>query len=215
MTASEFIQYVEVKLNRIDSSSYEDIRPEEVIFFANDALKSLILAFDIGAYSRTLDVAAIKVYLGALQVYGNTEVPISSNRFALLDKVLKFKDVVAQVKVPDADNPTETGWMPTRWLDNNQNTTREDNPFLKSFADKPIFRLITKESDDAKIIQFETNGFEVTSIRYDYLKYPTEITEGSVLSYPFMDELENHTVTLILENLEARRLQTQPSVSRS
>lgn len=215
MTAAQFVQFVEAKLNRLDSSSYEDVRPEEIIFFANDALKSLVLAFDIGAYSRTLNEAAIKVYLGTLQVYGNTEAPTSLNKFELLDKVLKFKDVLAKVEVPDGDNPTETGWMPTRWLDNEADSTREDNPFLRSYADKPIFRLITQEVDDTKVIKFETNGFEITNIRYDYLKYPTEITEGSVLTFPFMDELENHTVTLILENLEARRLQTQPSVSRS
>jgi hypothetical protein len=203
MNTSVFIRNVEVKLNRIDSSSYEDIRPEEVVFFANDALKSLTLAFDLGAYSQLLDEFAIKTYLAYLHSV-ETEATIIDNEFALDAKVFKFKDMEAYVEIGD-----EKDWTDTRFLDNDKNSSREDNPFRRSFPDSPIYRLI-----DEKIV-FEVNGFNVTKARYEYLKYPVEITEGGTLDYPFITELEDKTVTIILENLENQRLGSQPQVSKT
>jgi len=203
MTATEFVSHVEVKLNRIDTSSYEDVRPEEIIFFANDALKALTLAFDIGAYSPLLDEFAIKTYLAGLYNHQD-DVPVVDNELALVPEVFKFRDMEAYVEVGD-----EKDWVDTRFLDNILNSTRESNPFRRSFADSPIYRLIDKK------IKFEVNDFNVTKARYDYLKYPVEITENSTLDYIFNSELEDKTVTLILENLESRRLASQPQVSRS
>ena len=203
MTAVEFIRHVEVKLNRIDSSSYEDIRPEEVIFFANDALKSLTLAFDIGAYSPLLDEFAIKTYLAYLYEV-QEEVVVTDNAFTLPSEVFKFKDMEAYVEIG-----TEKEWCETRFLDNIENSGRESNPFLRSFADSPIYRLISKK------VKFEVTNFIVTKARYEYLKYTEVITEESSLDYIFNSELEDKTVTLILENLEGRRLASQPQVSRT
>jgi hypothetical protein len=203
MTGTEFISHVEVKLNRIATSSYEDIRPEEVIFFANDALKALTLEFDLGLYSRLLDEFATKTYLAHL--YGVTEnVTVTNNKFTLPVDVFKFKDLEAYVTIG-----AEADWVGTRFLDNTENSTREDNLFTKSYADTPIYRLIDKE------VKFEVSDFKVTKARYDYLKYPVVITEASVLDYPFLTELEDKTVTLILENLESGRINSQPVVSKS
>lgn len=204
MTVAEFITFVEVKLNRIDTSSYEDVRPEEIIFFANDALKSLTLAFDIGAYSQLLDKDAILVYLASLTLH-RPEFAVTDNNFALEQSVFKFKGMQAYVEVDD-----EKGWQPSLIRDNINEPLREYSPFDKSFPDKPEFRLIENK------VVFSVEGFNVTKAKYDYLRYPVEITEGGAdLVYPFMEELEDRTVTLILENLEASRLRTQPTVSRT
>lgn len=210
VSGAKFIQNVKVKLNRLDTSEYEDVRPEEVLFFANDALKSLTLAFDIGAYSQLVDINAAKVYLAKLHAHQPEQTLITDNEGVLPETVFKFKDMEAFVTVPATGTVEETGWMDTRWLNNEENSHREDNPFTRSFADTPIFRLI----DDTKI-KFEVGDFKVTKIRYDYLKYPEVITEASTLTYQFVNELEDKTVTLILENLESRRIQSQPAVSRS
>jgi len=207
ITGAEFIQRVQVKLNRIDTSEYEDVRPEEVLFFGYNALKSLTLGFDLGQYPPLVDVDAIKVYLAHLHI-SDEEDPITDNAFTLPEEVLKFKDLSAFVSYPATDH-TETGWVDTRALDNIENTHREDNPFTRSFPDKPIYRLIDLE------VKFEVNDFIVTKARYDYLKNPVEFDEGDSLDYPFTNELEDKTVTLILENLESRRISTQPQISRS
>ena len=203
MTATEFITHVEVKLNRIDTNAYEDVRPEEVIFFANNALKALTLAFDLGMYSQLVDKSAINTYLASL-IVPQTEVNLTANAYTLPATVLKFKDMEVNVT-----KGTETAWCTTRFLDNNNKSIREDNPFTKSFPDTPVFRLINSK------IQFDVSDFTCNKIRFEYLKTPTVIEDSSTLTYPFMEELEDKTVTLILENLEAQRLQTQPVVSKS
>ena len=210
VSGAKFIQNVKVKLNRLDTSEYEDVRPEEVLFFANDALKSLTLAFDMESYPPLIGAEVAKVYLAQLHAHQSEQNLVTVNEGVLPDTVFKFKDMEAYVTYPASGTVLETGWVDTRWLNNEENSHREDNPFTKSFADKPIYRLI----DETKI-KFEVNNFKVTKIRYDYLKYPEVITEGSALTYQFINELEDKTVTLILENLESRRVSTQPAVSRS
>lgn len=203
VSVAKFIQHVKVKLNRLDTSQYEDVRPEEVVFFANDALKALTLAFDKGLYPSSLDLEVITVYLASLHSR-QTELPLTNNERTLSQDVFKFKDMQAYVTIKE-----EQGWQDTRWLDNKLNSFREENPFTKSYPDRPIYRLIEDK------IKFEAPDFEVTKIRYEYLKYPITITEAGTLEYLFINELEDKTVTLILENLESRRIQSQPSVSRS
>jgi hypothetical protein len=210
ITGAQFVQHVKVKLNRLDTSSYEDVRPEEILFYSNDALKSLTLAFDLGLYSGIVNEDIIKIYLAQLHKHADdTEVDMTANAGVLPTNVLKFKDMEAYVTIG-----SEVGWVDTRDLTNEKNSSREDNPFTKSFADEPIYRLITSEAGVVQI-KFEVNGFTVTKIRYDYLIYPIEITEASTLTYQFLNELEDKTVTLILENLESRRMSSQPATSRS
>ena len=203
MTGAEFITHVQAKLNRLDTNAYEDVRPEEVIFFANDALKSLTLGFDLGLYSQLIDKPAALVYLAGLTLI-QPELVLTNSAVVLPTSVLKLKDVEAFVVIG-----TESAWCPTREQDNLLTSTREDNPWTRSYPDTPSYRLI-----DGKI-KFDVSNFSCTKVRYDYLKTPTVITEASTLTYAFMPELEDKTVTLILENLEARRLQTQPTVSKS
>ena len=204
MTTVQFIQEVKVKLNRIDSASYEDVRPDEVVFFANEALKSLTLEFDLGVYSPILNIEAILVYLGSL-IGIQTELALTSNGVALNANVFKLKSVEVEVT-----KGSETGWVGTsREMGTNDNSVREDNPFQRSFMDRPAYRFI----DDK--IQFDAQDFTCNKVRYDYLRYPAVITEGGNVDYTFTNELQDKTVTLILENLEARRLQTQPAVARS
>lgn len=204
MLATVFITRVKAKLNRLDSSAYEDVRPEEVLLYANDALKMLALAFDLGQYPQLVDKSAVLVYLGSLM---NTqpELVLTSNKVALPADVLKFKSVEVEVTIGD-----ETGWVSTdRELEVGGTSERQDNPFLKSFPDSPVYRLLEEE------IEVLVNGFTANKIRYDYLKNPDEITAVTDIILPFIPELEDKTVTLILETIENRRLQTQPVVSRS
>lgn len=202
MTGREFITFVEAKLNRLDSSAYQDIRPEEVLLYANDALKALTLNFDVGLYSRSLDRSAILNYLAFLTV-GVKDLALADNAVAL-PLLLKIKDLSVYVKIGD-----EEGWVPTRDLDNNKTFDRDDNTFTHSYPDTPGYRLI-----DGKIT-FVASNFACTKINFDYLKFPDEIVENSTLDYIFMKELIDHTTTLLLETLESRRIQSQPAVSKA
>lgn len=205
MTGTELVGYIKAKLNRIDTNSYEDVRREEVIFYANEALKSLTLEFDLGIYSKILDAQAINIYLGSLTA-SQSEAALTNNTGTFdPNAILKFKDVEVEVTIG-----TETGWVSAaREMTNNKTSDREDNPFRKAFPDTPTYRFIDN------VIKFDASNFTCNKWRYDYLKYPPEITLGSTLTYSFLNELQDKTVTLLLENLEAQRLQTQPAVSRS
>lgn len=205
MTAATFITHVKAKLNRLDSSAYEDVRPEEVLFFAGDALKKLILHFDTLRFSNSVQEESLFVYLASV-TKSSGEVAISSG-MVTLPQVLKFKDLEAFVTVPET---SETGWMPTRELHNIKTSDRVSNPFLQSYPDTPCYRLIDNK------IKFDSSPiFTVSKIRYEYLELPAPFTSSSVMEYPFNSELEDTTVTLILENLESRRQQSQPIISMS
>lgn len=206
MTSEEFILEVQVKLNRLDSSSYQDVRPEEIIFFANDALKLLTLGFDSGVYSQIVDKPTILRYLAG-STSSQAELTLTDNKRGVTDNIIKLKDVEVFVEIGSGET-AESGWMPTRELDNEYNSKKEYNNFTKSYPDRPSYRLINSE------ITFNVDGFTCTKVRYDYL-FVVEITEVSGVNFPFNQELEDKTVTLILENLEARRLQTQPTVSKA
>lgn len=202
MNGAQFITEVKVKLNRLDTSSYEDVRPEEVLYFGYEALKDLTLEFDNMRYKGLLSEAAILVYLDSL-IKNQTELTLTDNKRALPD-LFKLKDVEVYVEVDE-----EKGWQPTRVGDNNKTSKREYNPWTKSYPDMPVYRLI-----DSNIL-FDASDFICTKVRYDYLVYPSVIEESTDLDMTFISELQDKTVTLILENLESRRLQSQPVVSKS
>lgn len=202
MTGAQFITEVKVKLNRLDTSSYEDIRPEEVLFFGYEALKKLTLEYDMRRYAGLLGPGTIYNYLKEL-TKSHAEINLTEGA-AALPVLFKLKDVAVFVTIGE-----ETGWQPTREEDNKKTTRDEYNPFQKSYADMPKYRLINDG------IKFEENGFTCSRFKYDYLEYPEVITESTNLDMTFISDLQDKTVTLILENLESRRLQSQPVISKS
>lgn len=208
MTGAEFITFIKAKLNRLDSSANEDVRPEEVLLFANDALKNLVLNFDIGNYSPALDKNVILNYLSTLTVL-SPEITLANNSVAI-PLYLKIKDMQVLVSIAaTTSTPTESGWVTTRALDNNKSSSRENNSFMKSYPDMPTYRIT-----DSKIL-FMTDGFTCSKLKYEYIKYPPEITEAGSISFIYMKELQDATVTSILETLESRRVQSQAVVSKT
>jgi hypothetical protein len=202
ITGATFITRVKAKMNRIDTSSHEDVRPEEVLFFGNDALKALTLEFDTGKYSPLLDKEALNAYLSDL-TSRSAEITLTAGKVAL-PSLLKIKGMQCFVTAGDS-----TGWVPCIDKSNLDLYEKEHNPFKHSFANKPHYRL-----EDENII-FDTDGtFSVSKIVLIQLDIPTPITISSELNYEFISELENKTVTLLLENLESRRIETQPVVSK-
>jgi hypothetical protein len=203
MTGTEFALYVKARLNRLDTSAYEDVKNEEILLFGNEALKRLTLEFDAGRHSALVDPQAIQVYLDQL-VEPIAEVNCTDNAGATPSDVLKLKDIEAFVTIGD-----ESGWVPGRSRTNDLISHKEDNPFAKSYPDRPEYRVL-----DGKV-QYDTDGsFQVTKFKGIALEIPPTITSSGQFNYPFMDELQNKTVTLLLENLESRRLETQPAVSK-
>lgn len=200
MTGAEFILFVKAKLNRLDTSAYEDVRPEEILFFGRDALKLLTLEFDLGIYSQKLDRATVNNYLSYISK--RVELDMVNSASAIFD-LLKIKDATGYIEVGD-----EKGWRPLKEkiLDGVYN--REDNTFRKSTPVEPTYIL---EQGSIKVL---TNGFVCTKVELVYLVNPLEIEEYTILNFPFTQELQDKTVSLILENLENRRLSTQPVVSK-
>ncbi|KKK63634.1 hypothetical protein LCGC14_2992320, partial [marine sediment metagenome] len=164
--------------------------------------KNLILNFDIGNYSPALDKNVILNYLAKMTVISG-EIGLTNNAVTIPDH-LKIKDLKVFVT---KDN--ESGWMRTRDLDNIESSQREHNEFTKSYPDEPVYRLT-----DSKI-KFEVNDFTCDKIKYEYIKRPVEITEVSDIDFIYMKELQDATVTSLLETLESRRLQSQAVVSKT
>lgn len=205
MTGALFVLGVKVKLNRLDTSSYEDVRPEEIYFFAHNALKQLVLQFDEGRHTSSPNSALINNYMASVtRVLPSTIV--TANTLVIPD-VLKFRDLEAFVKVPTTE---EEGWVPTRELSNERLSDKMSNPFIRSYPDAPAYTYTEGK------LKFSVNTlFSVTQIRGVYIEEPETYTDRSDITLPFTEELENLTVTLLLENLENRRLQTQAVISRT
>lgn len=208
MTGAEFITYVKAKLNRLDTEAYQDVRDEEVLFYAFDALKNLSLLYDKGMVPATLDRETVSNYLASITKTSGV-VALVNNKVAL-PLVLKIKDIRVSVTVDGV-----TGMTKSNLVDNIKSSDRWDNPFTQSQADQPNYRLIDNEIVFEQPRTGEFSAFTCTMIIYEYLEYPTEITESTVLDMPFVKELQDKTATLILENLESNRVQSQPIVSNS
>lgn len=205
MTGRDFVLFVKAKLNRLDSSAYEDVRPEEIFLFAQAAQKKLTLSFDVFRFSQSSDKENLNVYLASI-TKSSGQVMLTDNEVAL-PLVLKLKDVAAYVAVTPTN---EAGWVSTREVTNQKTTSREGNTFEQSYPDTPAYRLI-----DGKIKFDKSPIFSVEKIRYEYLEYPSKLTFDSIITFPFVEELQDMTVTLILENLENRRISTQPTIART
>jgi hypothetical protein len=94
MTGEDFVLYVKAKLNRIDTSSWEDVRSEEVLFFATEALKKLSVRFDTGIIQPTIDEHTRQAYLASITKITEIDLP---NNEQILPLLIKIKDVSVHV----------------------------------------------------------------------------------------------------------------------
>jgi hypothetical protein len=98
MTGIEFSLYVKAKLNRIDTSSWEDVRIEEVLFFATEALKKLSVRFDTGMTTPIVDEHTRQAYLASITKI--VEIDLLNNE-QILPLLIKIKDVSVHVLCGD------------------------------------------------------------------------------------------------------------------
>lgn len=205
MTGADFVQRVKVKLNRLDSNAYSDILPEEVLFFGTDALKKMTIKLFNGQINFYAPRDVTSLYLSSVDAVSD-EITLTNNAVAIPDDVLMIKDIEVNVTVDNI-----TGWVPARVLTTRISVSTLTDPFNKSFADKPSYELVENN------IKFpiKDEEFVCNKIKIEYLIMPDDLATDSVIDFPFGQELEDETVTLILENLMNRRLQTQPTVSKS
>ena len=98
MTGEDFVLYVKAKLNRIDTSSWEDVRSEEVLFFATEALKKLSVKFDTGMIQPTIDEHTRQAYLASITKI--VEIDLLNNE-QILPLLIKIKDVYVHVLCGD------------------------------------------------------------------------------------------------------------------
>jgi len=205
MTGTEFVGNVKVKLNRLDSNAYADILQEEILFFGTDALKKLTLKINNGRLNYIASPETLLVYLAGLIKVSN-EIELTDNKVAIPEDVLLIKDIVVEVT---ADG--ETAWVPGRLITTRISESLHPDPFTRSYPDKPGYEMLGGNIN----FPIVEGDFVCNKIRIEYLIMPDELQTTSTINFPFTDELEDETVTLILENLESRRLQSQPTVSKS
>jgi len=205
MTGSEFVARVKVRLNRLDSNSYSDILPEEILFFGSDALKKLTVRLYRGQIDAKTPPEGIALYLASVDAV-TPEVLLVENKVAIPSDFLLIKDMEVFVKVDQ-----ESGWVPARYLTTRTSVSKLTDPWSKSFPDNPAYELV----ENNIVFPISNEEFVCEKIKVEYLKKPDELTTSSIIEFPFEDELESETTTLILENLESRRLSTQPTVSKS
>ena len=99
-------------------------------------------------------------------------------------------------------------WIPGHLMDNTKKDFKEFKSFTASTAARPHYRLTGNS------ISVEENNFTASQAVLTSLMMPPAVTSSSVLEIPFMSELQNKTVSLILENLESPRIQTQPVITQ-
>ena len=186
MTATELIQRVKVRLNRLDTSFNADMRNEEVLLYINSALQSLVNKIYNGRIDNAASGDALSIYLSTLKVLEG-ETPLTNNG-ASLEDVLVFIGAEVYVSVGDL-----SAWV----------------PFTKSTVDNPTYDLLNN-----KCI-FVSEGFTCTKVKREFIKKPEEILESSTVDFRFLNELEEEATTLILENIQDPRISSQPQISKS
>jgi hypothetical protein len=105
MTGVEFSLYVKAKLNRIDTSSWEDVRTEEILFFATEALKKLSVRFDTGMTPPIIDEHTRQAYLASITKI--VEIDLRNNE-QILPLLIKIKDVYVYVLCGDFTDWTDS-----------------------------------------------------------------------------------------------------------
>lgn len=205
MTGGEFAERVKVRLNRLDSNSYSDILTEEILFFGTDALKKLTVRLYNGQIDAKTPPAGINLYLASVEDT-TPEIALVDNKVAIPSDFLLIKDMEVYVTVDDVE-----GWVPARFLTTRTSVGKLTDPFTRSYPDNPGYEMI----DEHIVFPIKDGDFVCSKIIVQYLKMPDDLTTSSNIQFPFEDELESETTTLILENLESRRLSTQPTVSKS
>jgi hypothetical protein len=208
ITGAEFLIYVKAKLNRLDTNAYADIRDEFIFLMAQDAIKFLVLQYDTGQTTKGTDQASLNNYLASITKTGSKD--LADNAVDLPNDILKIKDMVVNVKVD-----SEEGFVSALEFTNHKISQKESNYFSESKAYEPTYRLIdNKIKFITKKILDESANFICTKIKYEYLEQPEMFNSSSQIELPFIQELEDRTVTLILENLEQQRLGSQPQVTQ-
>jgi len=100
-------------------------------------------------------------------------------------------------------------------------STIQEDPFNRSYNQIPTYYIVGNK------IYFPTDGsFTILGVIPYYVRQPTTVALGSQyvsqgvdvncdLSVELHDEIIDSTVSMILENIESPRVQTQPALSRS
>jgi len=203
MTATELIQRVKVRLNRLDTSFNADMRNEEVLLYINSALQSLVNKIYNGRIDNAASVDALSIYLSTLKVLEG-ETPLTNNGVSLED-VLVFIGAEVYVSIGEF-----SAWVPgVEGIKGISIAERESNPFTKSTVDNPTYDLLNN-----KCI-FVSEGFTCTKVKREFIKKPEEILESSTVDFRFLNELEEEATTLILENIQDPRISSQPQISKS
>ena len=213
MTGGEFVLYVKAKLNRLDTAAYTDVRSEEILFFGRDALQLLLLDFDRGAFSPSIDKNTALIYLNSMtETKSLQKVQDEDCKFEFPDAI-KYKDLNLEIEV-EYNGKTYTDTKPLRVMPSEGLSLLEQTDFRRSTISEPNCYLTDNILKVIKDSDYGEDDIVCKAVTCLYIKRPKELEEDGEIPVAFTKELQDKTVSLILENIENNRLRTQPIITK-
>lgn len=216
----ELILKLKAKLNKLDTSSNRSLRPEMALEFLNDAHIKLVRAKyskDGGAQDTTafqysqLTTDELDPYTKNIKLdfiaSGQRDQKVDGEYHIEkgdLDNYFIHLNSLIQTKFNE-----NSGWKTPNYMTLDQVATTRNDPFNNSVFSAPV---MYQEENKFKII---ADDFEVNAVKISYLIKPKTITVDSTVVCPFEDELVDTAATLILENWQDGRVQSQPVINQT
>ncbi|WP_428743147.1 hypothetical protein [Tenacibaculum sp.] len=217
-TGKELILKLKAKLNKLDTSSNRAVKPELALLFLNDAYIKLVRSkysknggqADSTAFQYTqlttdeLDFLTINKKSSK----GDFVISKEDSEYIIDKSELEnyFIHLKASLKVKSGNT---TDWTSPNYKTLDEVETSYGDPFNSSIFKDPV---LYQEDNKFKIV---ATDFEVVDASISYLRKPETITVVSEHNIPFEDELVDYTATLILENWEDARAQSQYQVTKA
>ena len=209
MTGLEAAQKFKVEINKLDRSSYIDIRLEKILHYLNKAALFLVKKKYRGIDSGPGRLEIMHPVLDdlknlikessttGLEETGLTEIAFENDH-------LYF--IACNIQTASSECPTPD-WHEGRYVKPERVYKELESPFTESKLDSPM---ITVVGD--KLVIYHS-AFDVGAVTVKYLSTPAEITSDAEIALSFENEIIDTAVSMALENVESQRIKTQPQVN--
>lgn len=215
MTEIEAAQKFKIELNKLDRASLVDIRLEKIVHYLNKATLFLVKKKYKGEESGPGRLEIMNPVLDDLAPLlkevtvdvadggnGSTIIPFFPDQLYFISARIKTLCITA-------DNETTSAFHEGRYVKPERVYKELDSPFNRSRVDDPMITVINNS-----LVIYNTDFDLDEEVMYKYLKVPKTMTGGTDdLELSFADQIIDVAVTMAIENIESKRIKTQPSIN--